>query len=485
MKKLLLFGFLLLIPTILTAEDYYDLQHHSIVPDTVNNRNDWYFRGSFNIVASTYIVKAASCPVVISFGDDGVIVGSISSATWADNTGLLDGYNYDYFASTTALQAEIDARISADSLLGSATNQIRIDFEAYDSLLNTSTSTLRTDLISEIATRISEDNLISDATGQIRIDFEAYDSELNASTTTLRTDLTTEINNRINGDSLLGSATGQLRLDLINEISSLATTYLGINAKADDSDLLDGYNYDYFLDTTTAASNYLGISAKAADSDLLDGYNYDHFLSTADAEVTYLGIGDIALNSYELEGFTYEHFVDTVTAQSIDGEKIFNDLLTSYELETDTITYRDSLDTIRSQIYFDESTGYLIIDSSLTVTGSTIFASTSTVDLISDQEIGGEKTFTDYTIFESSITVEGYNLVPEREDYIVGFSSDTYSGSLSVFDIPWEYVTDGKQLKVYNDGILMRPDDDYTETDNNTITFSVNRSSGSYITIMK
>lgn len=46
--------------------------------------------------------------------------------------------------------------------------------------------------------------------------------------------------------------------------SSAVITYLGINAKADDSDLLDGYNYDWFLSTTIGASVYLTQSSAAA-----------------------------------------------------------------------------------------------------------------------------------------------------------------------------------------------------------------------------
>ena len=157
-----------------------------------------------------------------------------TTATYSEDSNLLDNHDSTYFA------------IKSDVFLA--------------------TGTLRTDLTSEISNRISEDDLISDATGQIRSDFESYDSALNVSTTSLRTDLSIEIDTRV------------------NEISSLTTTYLGINAKADDSDLLDGYNYDYFLDTTTAASTYLGISAKAADSDLLDNHDSTYFVDTANTQ---------------------------------------------------------------------------------------------------------------------------------------------------------------------------------------------------------
>ena len=87
MKKLFLI-LALFIPTTLLANgptvDYYDLQHFKIVPATNTNRNDWYMRGTFNVVKSTWIVDAADCPIVISFTDDGVITGFISSATFAN-----------------------------------------------------------------------------------------------------------------------------------------------------------------------------------------------------------------------------------------------------------------------------------------------------------------------------------------------------------------------------------------------------------------
>ena len=54
--------------------------------------------------------------------------------------------------------------------------------------------------------------------------------------------------------------------------------YLGISAKAADSDKLDGKDStDFSLATHNHDTAYLGISAKAADSDKLDGYDSTDF----------------------------------------------------------------------------------------------------------------------------------------------------------------------------------------------------------------
>jgi hypothetical protein len=72
--------------------------------------------------------------------------------------------------------------------------------------------------------------------------------------------------------------------------------------------------------------------------------------------------------------------------------------------------------------------------------------------------------------------------VPELAEYTAGWATGTYTGSLTVFDLPFTYAKDGKSLFVFNDGIMMRVNDDYTETDFNTVTFTIARSSGSYVT---
>ena len=70
-----------------------------------------------------------------------------------------------------------------------------------------------------------------------------------------------------------------------------------------------------------------------------------------------------------------------------------------------------------------------------------------------------------------------------RESYIVGTPKDNYSGSTTVFDLVDTYVANGSNLRVYYDGVLMRPGGsyDYVETDTDTITFNSARLAGSTV----
>jgi len=132
--------------------------------------------------------------------------------------------------------------------LNTSTSTLRTDLgtaETDITNLETSTSTIEGNLNSEISTRISEDNLISDATGQIRTDFEAYDSTLNTSTSTLRTDLETAELAITNLET--STATLQSNIDGLNIV------YLGITDTAVDSSLWKTMD----IDTTTLAVNDL------------------------------------------------------------------------------------------------------------------------------------------------------------------------------------------------------------------------------------
>lgn len=91
---------------------------------------------------------------------------------------------------------------------------------------------------------------------------------------------TTKVDN-LNVDLLDGYHASSFSLTTHNHDSQ----YLGISAKAVDSDKLDG------LDSTAFAAashnhdtEYLGISAKAADADLLDGLDSTAFVKTSDYE---------------------------------------------------------------------------------------------------------------------------------------------------------------------------------------------------------
>ncbi len=92
------------------------------------------------------------------------------------------------------------------------------------------------------------------------------------------------------------------------------------------------------------------MTAKANDSDLLDGYNYDHF-------------------------------VDTVTDQIIYGYKTFLSSLTAYDLDTSTISFYNPSQEIASKIYWDEDAQTLVCTSSFTATGGGAWVGTATSDL--------------------------------------------------------------------------------------------------------
>jgi hypothetical protein len=77
--------------------------------------------------------------------------------------------------------------------------------------------------------------------------------------------------------------------------------------------------------------------------------------------------------------------------------------------------------------------------------------------------------------FNSTLgTFVGIGITVTRNDYAVGTASGTYTGSTTVFDLPFTYNVASGQLMVYAGGLLQRPGatEDYLETDNNTITFN-------------
>jgi len=71
MKKLFL-GLLMFIPS-LCFSAYYDLQHYTVIPDTINVTNNIYYRGNFNITSDTYTVRLASCTQNVIFYSTGTV----------------------------------------------------------------------------------------------------------------------------------------------------------------------------------------------------------------------------------------------------------------------------------------------------------------------------------------------------------------------------------------------------------------------------
>ncbi len=97
-----------------------------------------------------------------------------------------------------------------------------------------------------------------------------------------------------------------------------ALLYLGKNAKANDSDKLDGLDSTNFsLATHNHDTAYLGITAKAADSDKLDGIDSTGFATaTHNHDAAYLGITAKAADSDKLDGKDSTDFVDKTTFDS-------------------------------------------------------------------------------------------------------------------------------------------------------------------------
>ena len=60
--------------------------------------------------------------------------------------------------------------------------------------------------------------------------------------------------------------------------------------------------------------------------------------------------------------------------------------------------------------------------------------------------------------------------VAQFQNYVIGTASGTYTGSLTVYNLPFAYTQDAKSLEIYYDGIQLIPGDDYTETTSTSIT---------------
>ncbi len=169
----------------------------------------------------------------------------------------------------------------------------------------------------------------------------------------------------------------------------LSSKYLGISAKAADSDLLDGNDSSYFINTaggqtitgdlaastfteggTLLSSKYLGISAKAADSDLLDGNDSSYFINTAGGQtinggltltgtlipsvsvrIKGNGVGDANgswIGFYESDGTTRQSYVGSGSGSDSDLH-LYTDLpSTGVRIAT-----RDSAGTSRLAAKFD------------------------------------------------------------------------------------------------------------------------------------
>jgi hypothetical protein len=73
-----------------------------------------------------------------------------------------------------------------------------------------------------------------------------------------------------------------------------------------------------------------------------------------------------------------------------------------------------------------------------------------------------------------------------RENYVVGTASAPYTGSTTVFDLPFTYNVGSGQLMVFAGGLLQAAGagKDYLETDSNTITFNSAQPVGRAVTVV-
>lgn len=62
MKKLLIASIVLLSGICVRAESYINLQHFTVIPDTITISNDYYYRGTFRITSDTFTVRLDSAP---------------------------------------------------------------------------------------------------------------------------------------------------------------------------------------------------------------------------------------------------------------------------------------------------------------------------------------------------------------------------------------------------------------------------------------
>jgi len=90
---------------------------------------------------------------------------------------------------------------------------------------------------------------------------------------------------------------------------------------------------------------------------------------------------------------------------------------------------------------------------------------------------------TGYTaVFRTYLSAtQATNSTAQYANFVVGTSSGTYTGSTTVYNLPFAYTQDGKSLQVFYDGVQLVPGDDYTETTSTSITTTQALTSGQKI----
>ena len=74
--------------------------------------------------------------------------------------------------------------------------------------------------------------------------------------------------------------------------------------------------------------------------------------------------------------------------------------------------------------------------------------------------------------------------VIKRVDYIAGTASGTYTGSLSIFNLPWTYNVGTSQLLYYANGLLQTISIDYSESSSSSVTTSSPLLSGTRVSFV-
>ena len=194
-----------------------------------------------NLIVEGYSYFGSSVTIsshVVVLGDMTITGTVVSTATYALNSDKLDGHDSLYFAIDTDLDTEIASRISEDNLISDATEQIRIDFEAYDSTLNGSTTTLRTDVTNlwtstntlEAATTLNTTHRSSDGS-----DHSFIDQDVTISGTPTHSSMTITNGLSVNGNIGIGTVTPTAALQLGNDKLIAVDANAGLTASTNQS----------------------------------------------------------------------------------------------------------------------------------------------------------------------------------------------------------------------------------------------------------
>ena len=397
MKKLFITAGLLMTLAAGARAGYYDCQQQSVVPDTTTVRNDWYYRGSFNIGKSSYVVNANAIPIYIILRDTGTIecidlnasgningtfTGSVTTATYAvtagtaayaDDAGALGGYAYTHFVDTTSAQSIAGGKTFSGAITGNA------------GIISTSYSKMNDGTPLYFGSSLDRRMYWNDATSELRIAnsgdtytyLSLFPNKLQISTQTyIASDGT-------NTDFSIDASSATFHDDV--NIGAGKKLYFGIGS--------DTYMTEYVPNNIAFYTGGTGTAAIAYNNtDVAIGNG--HNVTINDGFLLVDGVTTVRVN-----GTDKDFSVDASSAT------FYDPLYASGGVITSTISFTASM----ARMYYDPLTDFVVLDGSFSVTGDAVFASTSTVDLISDQTIGGEKTFSELTRIGTGTTtyVEG------------------------------------------------------------------------------